>query len=148
MEHVEGDQIHLLLHWQAAIIPACGEKEPAGSNAVVGRAGDVELIRACARLISDKAFAGLLNRAGKRTGQSNGWSQSSLRGLRNTHGIAVYKDGELAARGEVTLTEAARMLNLSSATVLRRIRAGIIPAEQYCKGAPGSSNDRISNSRI
>jgi hypothetical protein len=45
-------------------------------------------------------------------------------------------DGEWAARGEVTLTEAARMLDLSPMTVLRQIRAGIIPAEQYCKGAP------------
>jgi len=54
----------------------------------------------------------------------------------NTHGIAVYVDGEWAERGEVTLTEAARMLDLSPITVLRRIRAGMIPAEQYCKGAP------------
>ncbi|WP_352878295.1 hypothetical protein [Mesorhizobium sp. M0959] len=28
------------------------------------------------------------------------------------------------------------MLNRSSATVLRQIGAGIIPAEQYCEGAP------------
>ena len=42
----------------------------------------------------------------------------------------------MAERGEVTLTEAARMLNLNPLTVLRQIHAGIIPAEQYCKGAP------------
>ncbi|WP_363636502.1 helix-turn-helix domain-containing protein [Mesorhizobium sp.] len=41
-----------------------------------------------------------------------------------------------AERGEVTLTEAASILNLSPATVLRKIRAGIIPAQQYCMGAP------------
>jgi hypothetical protein len=28
------------------------------------------------------------------------------------------------------------MLNLNPLTVLRQIHAGIIPAEQYCKGAP------------
>ncbi|WP_342586844.1 helix-turn-helix domain-containing protein [Mesorhizobium sophorae] len=95
----------------------------------------VELIRACARMMPDKAIAGMLNRAGKRTGRSNGWTQSRVRGFRNTHDIAVYRDGEWAERGEVTLTEAARMLNLSPATVLRQIRAGIIPAEQYCKGS-------------
>ena len=35
-----------------------------------------------------------------------------------------------------TLTEAAKMLNLSPMTVLRQIGAGMIPATQYCKGAP------------
>ena len=84
----------------------------------------------------DKAIAGMLNRTGKRTGRLNGWTQSRVRGFRNTHGIAVYVDGEWAERGEVTLTEAARILDLSPMTVLRRIRAGMIPAEQYCKGAP------------
>ncbi|MER9368441.1 helix-turn-helix domain-containing protein [Mesorhizobium sp. M0518] len=34
------------------------------------------------------------------------------------------------------MTEAATMLNLSPTTVLRQIRAGIIPAAQYCNGAP------------
>src|SRR6187549_622684 len=96
----------------------------------------VELIRACARLMPDKAIAGMLNRTGKRTGRLNGWTQSRVRGFRNTHGIAVYQDGEWAERGEVTLTEAARMLDLSPIAVLRQIHAGTIPAAQYCKGAP------------
>jgi excisionase family DNA binding protein len=39
-------------------------------------------------------------------------------------------------RGETTLTEAAKMLGLSQMTVLRHIKAGLIPATQYCKGAP------------
>ena len=68
----------------------------------------------------------------------NGWTQSRMRGFRNTHGITVYRDGEWAERGELTLPEAARMLNLSPLTVLRQIRAGVIPAKQYCAGALGN----------
>lgn len=41
-----------------------------------------------------------------------------------------------AEHGEITLTEAARMLDLSPMTALRQLRAGTFPAEQYCKGAP------------
>ena len=84
----------------------------------------------------DKAIAGMLNRTGQRTGRLNGWTQSRVRSFRNTHGIAAHVDGEWAERGEVTLPEAARLLGRSPMTVLRQIRAGAIPAEQYCKGAP------------
>ena len=59
-----------------------------------------------------------------------------MRAFRNTHGIAVYREGEWAERGEMTLTDVAKMLDLSPITVLRQIKAGIIPAKQYCKGAP------------
>ena len=134
---VEDDQIQLLLHWQGGDHTRLTvRKNRRGQTRWSVEPQTMELIRACARLMPDKAIAGLLNRTGKRTGRLNGWTQSRVRSFRNTHGIAVYADGEWAERGEVTLTEAARMLNLNPLTVLRQIHAGIIPAEQYCKGAP------------
>jgi DNA invertase Pin-like site-specific DNA recombinase len=134
---VEDDQIQLLLHWQGGDHTRLTvRKNRRGQTRWSVEPETMELIRACARLMPDKAIAGLLNRTGKRTGRLNGWTQSRMRSFRNTHGIAVYADGEWAERGEVTLTEAARMLNLNPLTVLRQIHAGIIPAEQYCKGAP------------
>ena len=134
---VEDDQIHLLLHWQGGDHTRLTvRKNRRGQTRWSVEPETVELIRTCARLMPDKAIAGMLNRTGKRTGRLNGWTQSRVRSFRNTHSIAVYADGEWAERGEVTLTEAARMLNLSPMTVLRQIRAGVIPAEQYCKGAP------------
>ena len=134
---VEDDQIQLLLHWQGGDHTRLTvRKNRRGQTRWSVEPETMELIRACARLMPDKAIAGMLNRTGKRTGRLNGWTQSRVRSFRNTHGIAVYADGEWAERGEVTLTEAARMLNLNPLTVLRQIHAGIIPAEQYCKGAP------------
>jgi len=84
----------------------------------------------------DKAIASLLNRLGKKTGRLNGWTQSRVCSFRSKHDIAVYRDGERAARGEVTLREAADILELSPMTVLRMIRSGILAAKQHCKGAP------------
>jgi DNA invertase Pin-like site-specific DNA recombinase len=134
---VEDDQIQLLLHWQGGDHTSLTvKKNRRGQTRWSVEPQTTELIRACARLMPDKAIAGMLNRTGKRTGRLNGWTQSRVRSFRNTHEIAVYRDGEWAERGEVTLTEAARMLDLSPMTVLRQLRAGIIPAEQYCKGAP------------
>ena len=134
---VEDDLIHLLLHWQGGDHTRITvRKNRRGQTRWAVEPETTALIRACARLMPDKAIAGMLNRTGKRTGRLNGWTQSRVRGFRNTHGIAVYVDGEWVERGEVTLTEAARILDLSPMTVLRRIRAGMIPAEQYCKGAP------------
>jgi len=70
----------------------------------------------------DKAIAALLNREGKKTGRLNGWTQSRVCTFRNRHGVAVYREGERAARGEVTLTEAADELGCSAMTALRMIR--------------------------
>jgi hypothetical protein len=134
---VEDDQIQLLLHWQGGDHTRLTvRKNRRGQTRWSVEPETIELIRACARLMPDKAIAGMLNRTGKRTARMNGWTQSRVRGFRNTHGIAVHRDGEWAERGEVTLTETASMLNLSPITVLRQIRAGSIPADQYCKGAP------------
>jgi excisionase family DNA binding protein len=96
----------------------------------------VELVRALARQLPDKAIAPILNRAGKTTGRGNGWTRSRVCFLRNHRGIAPYRDGERAERSEVTLEEAAKVLNVSEATVRRLIQEKILPATQHCKGAP------------
>jgi hypothetical protein len=134
---VDGAQIQLLLHCQGGDHTRLAvRKNRRGQTRWPVEPETVDLIRTCARLMPDKAIAGMLNRTGKRTGRLNGWTQSRVRAFRNTHGIAVYREGEWAERGEMTLTDLATMLDLSPITVLRQINAGIIPAKQYCKGAP------------
>ena len=102
--------------------------------------GDAETLMAAmeenARQMPDKAIAAVLNRAGKRTGRDNGWTQSRVCTFRNQHDIAVYRDGERTERGELTLDEAAAKLTISPMTVLRLIHNGIISARQLCRGAP------------
>ena len=98
---VEDDQVQLLLHWQGGDHTRLTvRKNRRGQTRWAVEPETVDLIRTCARLMPDKAIAGMLNRTGKRTGRLNGWTQSRVRGFRNTHGIAVYVEGEWAARGD------------------------------------------------
>ena len=52
------------------------------------------------------SIAALLNRAGKRTERDNTRTDSRVRAFRNDHGIAVYREGERAERGQLNLLEA------------------------------------------
>ena len=98
---------------------------------------DVEaLIHGLARLMPDGSIASMLNRAGKRTGKGHTWTEARVRSFRCDHHIAVYRDGERAERDELTLDEAASALEVSKMSVLRMIRASVLPAQQLCKGAP------------
>ena len=134
---IEEDQIQLLLHWQGGDHTALTvRKNRTGHHRWAAAPATEELIRALARLMPDKAIASLLNREGKKTGRLNGWTQSRVCTFRNQHGIAVYREGERAARGEVTLNEAADLLGCSAMTALRMIREGVLAGKQHCKGAP------------
>jgi len=78
----------------------------------------------------------VLNRAGKKTGRGNGWTQSRVCSLRSHNAIATYLEGERRERGEVTLDEAAAALSVSPSTVRRLIKDSQLAASQLCKGAP------------
>jgi alkylhydroperoxidase family enzyme len=67
----------------------------------------------------DQQIPRLLNRSGKSTGYGNGWTEQRVRGFRTHHDIAVYRDGEWAARGEITLDAAGRIIGVAKMTALR-----------------------------
>ena len=134
---VEGNEIELVIHWQGGDHSNLKvRKNKTGHHRWAVEGETRELIRALSRLMPDKAIAAILNRAGRRTGRGNGWTQSRVCTFRSHHGIPVYRDGERAERGELTLAETAAMLKVSTMTVSRMIRRGTIPARQLCKGAP------------
>jgi excisionase family DNA binding protein len=134
---IVGNTIDLAIHWQGGdhtrlTVP----KNQTGQHRLTTDAETGELIRTLARQQPDAGIAAILNRCGKRTGKGNTWTESRVRSHRSAHAIAVYRDGEMAERGELTLEETARRLALSKMTVLRLIGSGVIPARQACRGAP------------
>jgi len=96
----------------------------------------LSLIRSLARQLPDSQIARLLNRAGKPTGRGNGWTEKRVCSFRHHHEIAVYREGERAERGEITLEAAAQIIGVTAMTALRMIQRGDIKGHQLCKGAP------------
>ena len=134
----EGAVIDAVLHWQGGDHTALQVKQRlnAGGRHHWPPDETISLVRELARLMPDRQIARLLNRCGKSTGHGNGWTQERVRGFRNHHDIAVYRDGERAERGEITLDAAAEIIGVCKMTALRMIRRGDIKGRQVCSGAP------------
>jgi excisionase family DNA binding protein len=134
---VVDETLALVIHWQGSDHTEMKvKKNKVGQTRWTTEAGVVDLVRVLARQLPDNAIAAILNRSGKTTAHGASWTRTHVRGLRNTHGIAVYREGERAERGELTLDEAAEILKVSRATAYRMVTNGVIPAQQLCAGAP------------
>jgi DNA invertase Pin-like site-specific DNA recombinase len=135
----EGAVINMILHWRGGDHTALQVKlrfNAAGRHHWPPPEDTIALVRELARLMPDRQIARLLNRSGKLTGYGNGWTEQRVRGFRKHHDIAVYRNGEWAERGEITLDAAAQIIGVTKMTALRMIRRGDLKGRQACKGAP------------
>jgi DNA invertase Pin-like site-specific DNA recombinase len=123
----EGAIIHAVLHWQGGDHTELQVKQrlnAAGRHNPRIPDNTIALVRELARLMPDRQIARLLNRTGVETGHGNAWTLERVRGFRNHHVIAGYRDGEWAERGEITLEAAAKMIGVCNMTALRMLRRG------------------------
>src|SRR5271165_520221 len=135
----DGAIIHAVLHWQGGDHTELQVKQrlnAAGRHNPRIPDDTIALVRELARLMPDRQIARLLNRTGVETGHGNAWTQERVRGFRNHHDIAVFRDGEWAERGEITLEAAAKLIGVCNMTALRMLRRGEIKGRQACAGAP------------
>jgi len=133
----DGDTIHLVLHWQGGDHTELQfQKVRTGQHRYVTEPDTVELIRALATIQPDPMIASILNRLGRRTAHDQTWNARRVCSLRNNHAIPVYREGERQARGELTVSEVATILGVSTTTVLRMIRHKQLSATQVCTNAP------------
>jgi excisionase family DNA binding protein len=131
------DTLDLIIHWQGGDhTKLTVKKNKAGHNRWVTKGNVVDLVSTLARQMPDESIAAVLNRSGMTTAHGHSWTRMRICSLRNQNGIAVYREGERAERGEATLDEAAAFLSVSSSTIRRMINSGMLPALQLCKGAP------------
>jgi excisionase family DNA binding protein len=133
----EGDKLECLIHWKGGEHTALEvARTPTGRTRWLTDDDTTHIITELARLLPDKSIAALLNRMGRRTAKGHTWTGSRVKAFRNQRGIAVYRPGERAERGEITAEEAAEELGVTRMTVSRLVRAKVLPACQVCPHAP------------
>jgi DNA invertase Pin-like site-specific DNA recombinase len=96
--------------------------------------GTVETLR---KVLSDGAIAATLNRAKIRGSSGTGWTASSVKAFRGEEDIAGFSERAKRKHGWLTHAEAANRLAISSMSVTRLVRSGVLPAEQAASGLPG-----------
>jgi excisionase family DNA binding protein len=134
---VAADRLRLVLHWQGGDHTGLEvAKNRTGQNRWKTDVETVQLVHELARILPDHSITPLLNRLGIRSAKGQSWTQVRVRNFRSVHQIAVYREGERAARHELILHEASSRLGVNKMTVVRLIRDGLLPARQVCVGAP------------
>jgi hypothetical protein len=122
---VESGRLLLKLHWKGGDHSSLQvAKNRSGQTRWTTSATTEQLVRDLARVSPDRSIAAILNRLGARTATGLSWTQGRVRGFRRDHQIAVYREGERAERGELTLHEAALRLGVHKMTVVRLIKDG------------------------
>jgi excisionase family DNA binding protein len=133
----EAGRLRLMLHWKGGDHTALEvRKSRHGEHRWKTSTATEQLIQELARLLPDGAIASVLNRLAIRSAKGHTWTQLRIRNFRAERGIAIYREGERGERGELTLHEAATQLDVSKMTVIRLIKANVLPAKQSCAGAP------------
>jgi excisionase family DNA binding protein len=133
----EPDRLRLKLHWKGGDHTALDvTKSRAGQHRWKTSPTTEHLIEELARLLPDASIASVLNRIGMRSAKGHTWTQLRIRNFRAERGIAIYREGERAERGELDLREAATKLGVGKMTVIRLIKANVLPARQSCPGSP------------
>lgn len=88
----------------------------------------VAAVRHLVLIASDDLIAGILNRNGLLTGNGNRWTRERVTALRSHHRIAVHRPPDNGIEPWLNLSEAARLLHLSSKTLRLAAEAGEIDA--------------------
>ena len=129
--------------WQGGASTRLQMPVPAsGHHCRVTSEDTLDLIRRLASRYDDTTIAQILSQQNRRTATGLPFRKTHVRALRARHGIPGYQ----APPGNVTpgcqdaavvsITEAARQLGVSTATIYRWLRDGFVTGEQLTPGAP------------
>jgi len=129
-------EVILTIHWRGGQHSQLRVRKPkTGEHGCQTPDEALAVMRSMAARWPDEHIAASLNRMGMRTGQGKTWTAHRVSSLRRVHGIHAYlsaqKDGEW-----LTMRDAAAALGVTTHTIRRLIKIGVLPAVQVVSGAP------------
>ena len=129
-------QLHFLIHWQGGCHTDFEMPKPA-SGAIAHKTSleDINLITQMAKRYTDDAIARVLSKLGRKTGKGNRWTQSRVAYARKKYKIPA-PELETLDPNILTLGQATAYSQVSDTTLMRLIRANILPVEQVAPYAP------------
>jgi excisionase family DNA binding protein len=135
--YVEAASLRVLVHWQGGQHTELNlRKRKTGEHRWKTAESTLTLIEQLARVMSDQSIAAQLNRMGIKTAKGYGWTRGRVGSFRKGNAIPNYVPGERQARGECTIEEVAKRLDVSYSTVQRMIQRRQLRGQQTCPGAP------------
>jgi hypothetical protein len=127
-------QLNMVIHWHGGCHTSFSMNKPM-SGAVVHKTAieDVDLIKRMAHRYGDDEIARVLSKLGRHTGKGNRWTQARVATVRRKHHIAApaATDPDI-----LNLAQAQKHTGVSDTTLMRLIRANLLPVQQVAPYAP------------
>lgn len=132
-----GAEVVVVIHWKGGVHTELRlPRRRRGQNSTHTSKEAVEAVRVLSRICTDQSIAGFLNRNGLLTGRGNRWTQERVTALRSHHGIDCYHAEQRESLPWMNLTEAARLLRMSTRTLRIAAERGEINAEHPLADGP------------
>ncbi len=132
----EHSEVVLTIHWQGGVHTELRVPRRRRGTATQTAPDIIAAVRVLARVSTDEMIASFLNRNDLRTGRGNRWTKERITSLRSYHEIACHSAERKEREGWLTLTEAAKFLQLSSRTVRLAVERGEIQGEHPLSDGP------------
>ncbi len=129
-------EVILTIYWRGGQHSELRVRKPqTGEHGCATAEDALAVMRSMAGRWSDEHIAASLNRMGLPTGQGKTWTAHRVSSVRRVRGIYAYRSAEKGGEW-LTMTEAAKALEVTNHVVRRLIRTGVLPAAQVVAGAP------------
>ena len=127
--------LHFTLHWNGGVHTELEMQRSRSTAETATPLEALEIIRRMAVRFGDDQIASVLNRLGYSTGKGLRWNQNRVATARRNHSIVGQKRA-LRDPERVSLNEAGRLCGVSTHTIGRLVKAGVLEGEQVAPRAP------------